>query len=110
LSCRRNERKIRGIKPSYLLACGPGVATIAARAPVHNMPNYPSSHFRQIAPRLYGHGQVEAGPTWGIVQCYENFTGGVLMSLVEHGLVKADQANEFLTVDNLIAPSGEKCR
>ncbi len=22
----------------------------------------------------------------GIVQCYENFTGGVLMSLVEHGL------------------------
>ena len=42
----------------------------------------------------------------GIVQCYENFTGGVLMSLVEHGLVKPDQANEFLVKDNLIAPNG----
>jgi len=40
----------------------------------------------------------------GIVQCYENFTGGVLMSLVEHDLVKAEQANEFLVPENLLAP------
>ena len=40
-------------KPSYLLACGQGCDHRSA-APVHNMPNYPSSHFRQIAPRLYG--------------------------------------------------------
>jgi len=43
----------------------------------------------------------------GIVQCYENFTGGVLMSLVEHGLVKAEEANDFLIEENLIAPSGK---
>jgi hypothetical protein len=41
-----------------------------------------------------------------IVQCYENFTGGVLMSLVEHGLVKAEEANEALVKDNLIVPNG----
>jgi hypothetical protein len=43
----------------------------------------------------------------GIVQCYENFTGGVLMSLIEHDLVKAEAANEFLVEKNLIAPNGK---
>ena len=41
-----------------------------------------------------------------MVQSYENFTGGVLMSLVEHGFFAAEEANEFLTLENLIAPTG----
>jgi acetyl-CoA acetyltransferase len=91
-------------KPSYLMACGQGSDHRSA-APVHNMPNYPGSHFRQIAPRMYS--MARLGPAdMGIVQCYENFTGGVLMSLVEHDLVKAEQANEFLTFQNLQAPNG----
>ena len=40
------------------------------------------------------------------MQSYENFTGGVLMSLIEHEFFAADEANEFLTPDNLIAPGG----
>lgn len=91
-------------KPSYLLACGQGSDHRSA-APVHNMPDYPSSHFRQLAPRMYD--MAKLGPAdMGIVQVYENFTGGVLMSLIEHGLVKAEDANDFLTLDNLIAPNG----
>ena len=90
--------------PAYVLACGQGCDHRSA-APVHNMPNYPSSHFTKIAPRLYN--MAKLGPKdMGIVQCYENFTGGVLMSLVEHGLVKAEEANDFLVKDNLIAPNG----
>ena len=70
------------------------------------MPNYPSSHFAKIAPRMYE--MAKMGPKdMGIVQCYENFTGGVLMSLVEHGLVKAEEVNEFLTVENLIVEGGK---
>jgi acetyl-CoA acetyltransferase len=92
-------------KPTYLLACGQG-ADHRSAAPVHNMPNYPSSHFTKLAPRLYG--MAKLGPAdMGIVQCYENFTGGVLMSLIEHGLVKAEEANEFLIAENLIAPNGK---
>jgi acetyl-CoA acetyltransferase len=91
-------------KPSYLLACGQGSDHRSA-APVHNMPNYPSSHFRQIAPRMYA--MAKLGPAdMSIVQCYENFTGGVLMSLIEHDLVKAEDANDVLTEANLIAPNG----
>ena len=42
-----------------------------------------------------------------MVQSYENFTGGVLMSLVEHGFFTPEEANDFLTPDNLIAPDGQ---
>ena len=41
-----------------------------------------------------------------VVQSYENFTGVVLMALVEHGFFKPQEANEFLSLPNLIAPSG----
>ncbi|MPN65053.1 hypothetical protein SDC9_212832 [bioreactor metagenome] len=37
---------------------------------------------------------------------YENFTGGVVMSLAEHGFFAPEQANEFLTLGNLTAPGG----
>ena len=41
-----------------------------------------------------------------MVQSYENFTGGVLMALIEHGFFTAEEANEFLVLDNLLAPHG----
>ena len=91
-------------KPAYLLACGQGSDHRSA-APVHNMPNYPSSNFGDIPDRMYA--MAKLGPAdIDVVQCYENFTGGVLMSLVEHGLVPADRANEMLTPENLRAPDG----
>ena len=87
-----------------VLACAQGCDHRSA-APVHNMPNYPSSHFGQLAPRLYDMAKLRPADM-GIVQCYENFTGGVLMSLVEHGLLRAEEANEFLVPENLYAPDG----
>ncbi len=42
-----------------------------------------------------------------VVQCYENFTGGVLMALVEHGFFAADEAMDFLQLENLLAPGGK---
>ena len=73
---------------------------------MHNMPDYPGSHFKALAPRMYA--MAKLGPSdIDNVQCYENFTGGVLMSLVEHGLVPAERANEMLTPENLMAPSGK---
>ena len=42
-----------------------------------------------------------------VLQCYENFTGGVLMSMVEHQFCDPDGCNEFFVKDNLIAPSGK---
>src|SRR3989441_6158552 len=91
-------------RPTYLLGVAQGSEyRNAARG--HNAPTYASSSFTTVAPHLYAMAGVTAKDVSG-VQSYENFTGGVLMSLVEHDFFTADDANEFLTLDNLIAPNG----
>jgi acetyl-CoA acetyltransferase len=42
-----------------------------------------------------------------VAQVYENFTGGVLMSIVEHGFCAPEEAEEFCTFENLTAPNGK---
>src|SRR6266478_3303591 len=91
-------------RPTYLLGVAQGSEyRNAARG--HNAPTYASSSFTTVAPHLYAMAGVMPKDV-SVVQSYENFTGGVLMSLVEHDFFTADEANEFLTLDNLIAPSG----
>jgi acetyl-CoA acetyltransferase len=41
-----------------------------------------------------------------VVQSYENFTGAVVMSLVEHGFFTAEEANAFCTPENFSARGG----
>lgn len=91
-------------KPAYLLGAAMGSGHRAA-ASAHNATLYASSSFDTVAPDLYRMAGV--GPAdVGVVQSYENFTGGVVMALAEHGFFKPEQANDFLTVENLTAPSG----
>ena len=91
-------------KPVYLLGAAVGSGYRAGAMP-HNSPLYASANFEMVAPDLYA--MADLGPSdVGVVQCYENFTGGVVMALAEHGFFKPEEANEFLTFDNLMAPSG----
>ena len=91
-------------KPAYLLGAASG-AGFRAGAPAHNAPHYGSANFSGLAADLFGMAGVGPGDV-GSVQAYENFTGGVLMALAEHGFFEPEAANEFLTFDNLIAPNG----
>jgi acetyl-CoA acetyltransferase len=92
-------------KPCYVLAAVSG-SQHRAGAPVHNTPDYPSSSFTTVAPRLYD--MARLGPAdVDVLQSYENFTGGVMMSIVEHGFCKPDEVNEFLVLENLLAPDGK---
>src|SRR4030095_15413626 len=59
-----------------------------------------------VAPQLYDMAGVKPHDV-DVVQSYENFTGGVLMSLVEHGFFKEHEANDFLTPKNRMAPTGK---
>jgi acetyl-CoA acetyltransferase len=91
-------------RPAYLLGVAQGSEhRNAARG--HNAPTYATASFTTVAPRLYAMAGVGPGDV-AVVQSYENFTGGVLMSLVEHGFFAAEEANDFLTLDNLVAPRG----
>lgn len=91
-------------KPVYILGAAVG-SDYRAGASSHNPPNYGSSSFSTVAPDLYRMAGVTPADV-GVVQSYENFTGGVLMALAEHGLFRPEDANDFLRLDNLIAPNG----
>ena len=93
-----------GHKPCYLLGAVSG-SHHRAGASVHNAPDYATSAFKTVAPRLYDMAGVGPGDI-DVLQSYENFTGGVLMSIVEHGFCEPDGCNEFFVKDNLIAPGG----
>jgi acetyl-CoA acetyltransferase len=91
-------------KPAYVLGAAVGSGYRTGAIP-HNSPHYASASFETFAPDLYRMARI--GPSdVGVVQSYENFTGGVVMALAEHGFFKPEEANDFLTVENLTAPSG----
>jgi len=93
--------------PAYILGAAIGAPRGVPYHPAASfaIPDYASSHFQTVAPRMYAMAGV-APADIDVVQCYENFTGGVLMSLIEHGLLAPEEANEVLTLDNLLAPGG----
>ncbi len=92
-------------KPAYLLGATAG-SEYRNAAPCHNAPLYATSSFTSLAPRLYSMAGV--GPQdVDVLQSYENFTGGVVMSIIEHGFCTHEEANEFIRYDNLLAPTGK---
>jgi acetyl-CoA acetyltransferase len=91
-------------RPCYVLGTASGGHHRAA-APVHNAPDYATSHFKTVARHLYAMARLAAADV-DVLQAYENFTGGVLMSIVEHGFCRPAEANDFFTPENLTAPSG----
>lgn len=85
-------------KPAYILAAAQGTDYRQA-ATVHNAPDYATSNFKSLAPRLYAMAGV--GPEEvDVLQSYENFTGGVMMSIVEHGFCQPDEVNSFFDLEN----------
>lgn len=76
-----------------------------AGASVHNDPSYATSCFDTVAPRLFDMAKITPGDV-DVLQSYENFTGGVVMAMVEHGFCTPAQVNDFFTVENLIAIGG----
>jgi acetyl-CoA acetyltransferase len=91
-------------KPAFVLGAAVGSGYRAGANP-NNSPRYASASFDTVAPDLYR--MAGLGPSdVGVVQAYENFTGGVVMALAEHGFFKPEEANDFLTLENLISPSG----
>jgi acetyl-CoA acetyltransferase len=91
-------------KPAYLLGAASG-AGYRAGAMAHNAPDYDSANYSGLAADLFRMAGLGPGDV-GSVQAYENFTGGVLMALADHGFFAPEEANDFLTLENLSAPAG----
>ena len=91
-------------KPVYLLGAPVGARRGWGMVEENQNP-YWSAGFQGVAGRLwadtgYGPGDVD------VAQIYENMTGMGVSALIEHGFCTLESAGDFITFDNLIAPSG----
>ncbi|MBI2767268.1 MAG: acetyl-CoA acetyltransferase [Chloroflexi bacterium] len=90
--------------PAYILGAAQG-SDFRQAATAHNAPDYGTSNFKPLAPKLYA--QAGVGPDEvDVLQSYENFTGGVMMSIVEHGFCEPEEVNDFFTLENFSAKTG----
>lgn len=86
-------------RPVYLLASAQGISP-RYELTGHFNERYSTANFQTVAPRLWA--QAGIGPEdVDVAQIYENFTGGVVMSIVDHGFCRADTAQAFFTHENL---------
>jgi len=92
-------------KPVYVMAAAQG-APYRGWANAENAPDYASSNFKSLAPRLYEMAGI-APKDVDVAQVYEHFSGAVMISMVEHGLCKPDEVMEFVTFENITAPNGK---
>jgi acetyl-CoA acetyltransferase len=90
--------------PVFVLAAAQG-GGFRSGATVHNQPDYATADFKTVAPRLYAAAGLSPGDV-DVVQAYENFTGGTVMALLEHGFATPATAESVITFENLIAPGG----
>ena len=63
-------------------------------ATAENVTDYVTSSFKPAVKHLYEQADITATDI-DVVQSYENFTGGVVMSLIEHGLCTCGNADEI---------------
>ena len=92
-------------RPAYVLGAQQG-GYYRGGASVHNAPDYATSSFKTVAPYLFAQAGVTPGDV-DVVQSYENFTGGVVMSLIEHGFCTYETANDVIKFENLIVDGGK---
>jgi acetyl-CoA acetyltransferase len=74
-------------------------ATPRQSARDRSCPDFASANFRPTAKRLFDQAGLLPSEV-DVLQAYENFTGGVVVSLVEHGFCELDEVNDFMTEDN----------
>lgn len=92
-------------KPAYVMAAAQG-SDHRGGAFVESSPDYASANFKNVAARLWA--QAGIGPRdVDVAQVYENFTGAVMVSIVEHGFCKPSEVMEFCTFENLTWPNGK---
>src|SRR5579885_1768341 len=91
-------------KPAYILAAAQG-SMYRHDLYTHAGPDYATANFKTLAPRLFAEAGI-APKDVDVAQVYENFTGGELLAMAEHGFFAPEAADAFCTVENLTWPNG----
>jgi acetyl-CoA acetyltransferase len=91
-------------QPAYLLSAPLGTPAGWGPLECNQVPLW-SSGFASVAQRLWaesGYGPEDVD----VAQIYENASGMGVGSIIDHGFCTLETAGDFITFDNLIAPSG----
>jgi acetyl-CoA acetyltransferase len=93
--------------PVYLLGCVQGTERFGGETWDNNSDQeYGLAGFSTMARRLWE--QTGMGPKdVDVAQVYENFSGPGVAALIEHGFCSIEEASEFFTFENMIAPCGK---
>jgi acetyl-CoA acetyltransferase len=92
-------------QPVYLLSAPMGAGEGWGALEENHRP-YTSSGFLSVAARLWkesGYGPSDVD----VAQIYENMTGQGVAAIIDHGFCSSEEAGEFITFGNLIAPDGK---
>lgn len=93
-------------KPAFLLSCPMGAEAGSSSGSLEdNHEPYTSVGMIHLARRLWaesGYGPQDVD----VAQIYENFTGMAVASIIDHGFCTPETAGDFITLENLSAPSG----
>jgi hypothetical protein len=90
--------------PAYLLGAPMGAARGWGMLEENHNP-YWSAGFQGVAERLWAETGYRPRDV-AVAQIYENMTGMGVSAVIEHGFCSLENAAEFITFDNLIAPNG----
>jgi acetyl-CoA acetyltransferase len=83
-------------------AQGSGYRTDVA---AENSQQYATANYRTVAPRLYEMAGIEPKDV-DVAEIYEHFSGGPLLTIVDHGFCAPEEVNQFCTFENLTWPAG----
>ncbi len=92
-------------KPVYLLSFAQGAERLG-RDLLENDNDYGSAGFETVAPRVFQNANLTPKDI-DVAQIYENFSGQGVGAIIGHGFCGYEDAGEFITFENMIAPSGK---
>jgi acetyl-CoA acetyltransferase len=91
--------------PAYIKGAAQGMGQRAG-ATAFTEPQFPTAHYKIVGEELWARSGV--GPEdVDVAQVYENFTGPVLIGLVEMGFAPPDGIEEFVSDGNIRWPDGD---
>ncbi len=93
-------------RPAYILSAPAGIDNAWGGAVEEQHSPYWSSGFSSVARRLWAESGYQPSDV-DVAQIYENSAGMGLAAVIDHGFCTLESAGEFMTFENLIAPSGK---
>ena len=91
-------------RPAYIKGAAQGMGQRAG-AMAFTEPEFPTAHYKLVGEELWERSGVGPGDV-DVAQVYENFTGPVLIGLVEMGFAPPDGIEEFVSDGNIQWPGG----